>query len=253
MSLPERPFPLKAAYALRNVCFDTPALTLVLSGQKQVGAVTASAGQFIMIHAPSSLDVAHRPDGGARYRERVIAFKWELIIIARSLLEPSVPRGVDERPVTTGPCEELDEALSVLLALERKGSPHPADLDHRKVGVLLALARHGHRCFLHAADPALETRLRALVVAEPHRPWTAAHLARELDTSASTLRRRMREAKKTVRDLMQEARLHHALTLLQTGEHPLKEIATAAGYRALHRFREEFEERFGSDPADVMP
>lgn len=253
MSLPERPIPSKKPYALRNVCFDVPTLSLVLSGEKQVGEVTASAGQFVMVHRTAALDVTHRPDGTARYREHVITFRWELVIIARALLEPSVPRGVDERPVTVGPGSDLDEALGVLLALERKGAPHPADLDHRRVGVLLALARHGHRCFLHAPDPPLESRLRGQVVAEPHRPWNAAHLARELDTSASTLRRRLREAHTSVKGVMNEARLHQAVGLLQTGEQPLKEIATAAGYRALHRFREEFQQRFGEDPADLLP
>jgi AraC-like DNA-binding protein len=50
---------------------------------------------------------------------------------------------------------------------------------------------------------------------------------------------------------LQDIRMHHAMTLLQTTRWSLSQIADACGYRASSRFSLRFKQRFGCSPADI--
>jgi transcriptional regulator GlxA family with amidase domain len=51
--------------------------------------------------------------------------------------------------------------------------------------------------------------------------------------------------------LIREARLHVALSLLQTTSKPIKAVAAACGYQSLSSFRENFIEQFGVTPTAI--
>ncbi|WP_236942666.1 helix-turn-helix transcriptional regulator [Ewingella americana] len=69
--------------------------------------------------------------------------------------------------------------------------------------------------------------------------------------SEATLRRRLVEEQTSFRTLLQDIRMHHAMTLLQTTRWSLSQIADACGYRASSRFSLRFKQRFGCSPADI--
>ena len=69
--------------------------------------------------------------------------------------------------------------------------------------------------------------------------------------SGATLRRRLQEEGTSFRAVLLEARLHHALFLLQTTRRSLKAIAAACGYRSIASFNRVFTANFGVEPGAV--
>lgn len=121
---------------------------------------------------------------------------------------------------------------------------------HRLTGVLLALAERGILFMPRVGEP-LGTRLTALLAAAPEFAWTAANASQQLAMSEATLRRRLVDEHTSFRTLLQDIRMHHAMTLLQTTRWSLTQIADACGYRASSRFSLRFKQRFGCSPADI--
>jgi AraC-like DNA-binding protein len=116
---------------------------------------------------------------------------------------------------------------------------------------MLALVRAGHAGFLDAREERFEARVRALVSEAPARPWSSAMLERLLHVSGATLRRKLAAEGTSLREVVTEARLHHAVALLQTRPLPLKTVAAQSGYRSVQAFSRQFEARFGVDPMTV--
>jgi AraC-like DNA-binding protein len=238
-------------YRLRAVAFDSPTLMVVLSGTKRLGrkpeALVCGAGHFVMVHTAGARDVENLPAADAPYRAWAVPFGWRLIGIARSLLIPAVqPEGAS---ATTGQTATLEQPIRELLAVPAAASSVERDL--RLLGLLVALARLGHSRFLHAGDPSLVARIRALVLAEPARSWSSAVLERRLAVSGATLRRRLAAARTSLREVVREARLQHGLALLQTSRLPIKTVAFASGYRSATSFSRNFAARYGVDAATV--
>lgn len=145
--------------------------------------------------------------------------------------------------------DELQETLDYCL----HGLKNPASTavqQNRLTGVLIALAERGILFMPRAGEP-LGTRLTTLLASAPEFAWTAASASQQLAMSEATLRRRLVEEQISFRTLLQDIRMHHAMTLLQTTRWSLSQIADACGYRASSRFSLRFRERFGCSPADI--
>lgn len=54
-----------------------------------------------------------------------------------------------------------------------------------------------------------------------------------------------------MRELITDARLAHAMSLLYTTRLPLKTVAARVGYRSLGSFNKRFAERYGLEPAAI--
>lgn len=247
------------AYRLHAVNIDQPLLVLPLAGIKRLGygaeRSEIAGGQFVMIHQAACLQVENLPPpaAGQAYRAWALAFPWRVVALARTLLGAHrAPTGrIAVRPFSDGMIEPLRPALHSLLTLLAATAPDPAGVDHALLGVLLALARSGHEQFLCAADPTHSARIRLLVAAAPERDWTSAHFEAALHVSGATLRRRLVAENTSLRTLLREARLHHGLSLLQTGRQPMKSVASACGYRSVPSFTRNFLARFGVEPSAV--
>lgn len=242
-------------YRLSAVTCDQPLLIVPLAGTKTIhdlpGAMKATRQDFLLVHRAVSLDMENTPAADAPYRAWFLSFPWHLIQLARQFLQQQ-PAGsfpaLQQRTVSAGKVAELLPALLAVLDAQNADAPTQ---DYARLGLLLALARAGHGDFLHAEEPGLAPRIRLLVAAEPDRDWTSSDFETAFSVSAATLRRRLAAEGCSLRDVLREARLHHALALLQTRKLPLKTVALKSGYRSLASFRENFTERFGIAPGDV--
>jgi AraC-like DNA-binding protein len=241
------------AYALRAVQFDSPAVVIVLSGAKRLGAAQgklfAPAGTFVMVHTAGQRDVENLPGDGEPYRGWALTFAWRLVELARQLLSVG-PVKISGPADSLGLVATIEAPLERLLELEHRDADD-AERDHLLLGVLLALARHGHTRFLDASDPRLDAQIRELVAADPSRSWSSARLERLLGLSGATIRRRLAANRTSLREVVREARLQHGLVLLQTRRLPLKSVAFASGYRSVTSFSRNFHTRYGIDPLVV--
>ena len=251
------------AYRLRAVQVDAPLLVVPLAGVKRVDVEGKQAdiacGEFLMVHHACRMGVENLPPpgGNAGYRAWVQPFPWRVISMARTLLGEhgdSTPRAAPiARPFT---CGELTPLLSgvqnYLAAMAPTGqAPNAAQRDHALIGLLLALARAGHDQFLHAQDPSMAARIRLLVAQAPARNWSSSDFEAALHVSGATLRRRLAQEETSLRTILKETRLHHALGLLQSSRRPLKSVALACGYQSLASFSRGFAAQFGVAPTAV--
>lgn len=248
-------FPLvsSGAYRLRAVRCDSPFLALPLAGRKRIhlpGApLDCAVGSFAFWQRASQLDVENIPDACGDYRALVIPFGRTVVELARALLDRHQPLTRSQVPVGSGTVDVVAGALDELIGGETSDA---LVLEHRLLGLLLALAKAGHDGFRHTRSPSLAERIRQRVAEEPARAWTSALLEVEFAISGATLRRRLAEEGCSLRSLLREARLHHALNLMQTSHKPLKTIAQASGYRSTTQFAQRFTERFGVTPSAVL-
>lgn len=242
-------------YRLSAVSCDLPLIIVPLAGEKTVhdlgGPVTSGEGQFLMVHRAESLDMENAPAAAAPYRAWFLAFPWPLVALARQFQNRHAPDLLPPAGRRTASSGELAPLLPALLAWLDTPPGDPVQQDYAKLGLLLALARCGHGDFLQAEEPGLAPRIRLLVAADPAREWVSGDFESAFNISAATLRRRLAAETCSLRGILREARLHHALALLQTRRLPLKTVAMRAGYRSLASFRRNFSERFGIGPGQV--
>ncbi|WP_420851626.1 helix-turn-helix transcriptional regulator [Propionivibrio soli] len=85
----------------------------------------------------------------------------------------------------------------------------------------------------------------------PHAEWNANTLASAFNVSESTLRRRVEGCGNTLARLVREVRLETALSLLQTTELPVGEVAQRCGWDSHSRFSAAFQERWSVAPIVV--
>lgn len=85
-----------------------------------------------------------------------------------------------------------------------------------------------------------------LTLAQPgeHLP----RLAQALNTSERTLKRRLREQGTTLRELLQEVRMQHALRQLQTPQVSIAAVAQELGYQSTSAFSQAFKKWQGAAP-----
>jgi len=251
------------AYRLRAVQADTPSLIVVLEGIKRVEVegrqVELACGEFLMVHHACRMAVENLPPPGSTtgYRAWVLPFSWPVVSVARTLQGQNaaeVPlRSQAALPISSGSIAPLLPAVRAYLSTMAPGGepPNAAQRDHALIGLLLALARAGHDHFLQAQDPSLAARIRQLVAQAPARNWSSSDFEAALSISGATLRRRLTQEETSLRAILKETRLHHALGLLQTSRRPLKSIALACGYQSLASFSRGFVDQFGVAPGAV--
>lgn len=97
----------------------------------------------------------------------------------------------------------------------------------------------------------LTQQLRELFNLAPSQSWEATQVAKQLEMSTATLRRRLQAENTSFSQLLQEARLAHALGLLVTSTLPINEIAGRCGYENVPAFSHAFKKHFGMSPSEL--
>jgi AraC-like DNA-binding protein len=116
--------------------------------------------------------------------------------------------------------------------------------------VLLWLAEDGIGFNAHQ-EQTLADKVRTTLLKAPQDNWHITEMARRLAVSESTLRRRLAEHDTNFQELLIEARMARALSLLQTTKMPVAQIAYEAGYESPSRFAVRFRARYGVKPSDI--
>lgn len=242
-------------YRLQAVACDTPFLIIPFMGHKRFYVDSKSwechVGQFLMSHFSLRANIENFPERSKPYRAWVISFPWEVLDIVRNLLTGQQIKGLQssQELVSVGDISFI--AKSLLSYITDSNSHDNALRNYRLLGILLELYRAGYGQFLRSKDPSYSSRIRMFVTKDPSREWTSAFFEEAFYMSGATLRRRLASEGTSLRDLIQEARLHSALMQLQTSSNPLKLVATAHGFSTVSSFSQSFSKRFGVEPAQV--
>ncbi len=242
---------------------DQPALILVDQGTKTVRAergATARAmpGQAIVIDGHQTVDFTNAvPNGVDHYEARWLVFDPALLddpyYLARAVQAGRA--GTASAPVRLVP----QVAPTLAMAFERAAqslAPDqalPTSVARQRVLEVLhwLLEQHGIALSAPPANPGVSVKVRALIAEQLDAEWTAGRIASELAVSESTLRRRLTAEGASLTQLLVDARMATALTLLQATAQPVSSIALSVGYESPSRFAVRFRQRFGFAPTAV--
>lgn len=235
----------------RRVVVDQATLILVEEGRKRIrwsgGECIASAGEAISLQASEVVDISNTPGPSGAYRALWICWCPELLDVAGPLPRRSSPRVAHHKALGDSFRASFYRAFDSL----GEADALPASIATLRLEeVLLWLGERGFR-FSQPAPPSLGQQIRRLLSSDPSAEWSMESVAHETATSVPTLRRRLTAEGIAFRDLVQDVRMSHALTLLQNTDTSVLEVALATGYASPSRFTARFRARFGYLPTDV--
>jgi len=240
------------AYVLSAVRFDTGLLAIPLEGFKRArtpdGPVEVATGSMFLVPSPCSLDVENIPDGErGSYMSVAIPLEAHMISAARALLRTPTS-DVKQHVAAVSIDDHVGDITTWLDSMQADDCPRAC---HALVSIVLRLYSRGHHGLMYSAPPTLGARIRAMVAESPEREWTSAEIEAALAMSGATLRRHLAAEEMSLRDIIAEARLSHALQLLTSTRLSVKAVAQKVGYASPSAFSRRFSERFGVDPSEV--
>ena len=257
------------SYGLRNVCLDHPMLVLVVEGCKRYGL--EDNGPLHSLHAPGLLllpadtpmRIENVPDVDAgHYHALCLSLSPVLLdsVAPHWSPAPSPVFSADPmHPLAPQPLRRDPELLMVLQVLlhntlqQWQGAPLcPRLLTLQCEQLALLLAMRGMDRHLFTRRDSLVSSAMLLISRQPHLPWTVDSLADQLHCSGRTLRRRMHQEGRSLRELLRHARLHSALGMLQQKRCSVSEAAFSCGYDSPSRFSQRFREHFGLLPSELL-
>lgn len=210
------------------------------------GRMTVRAGGAIVLAEAQVCDVTNHVGRSGCYRATVL--EWDAsVIAAQEAPGPTLRHAALLPSLTTDFAEALDAATR---AITHPDAVPLAVAQHRMAELLLWLAEQGLR-FAASTPKSFGQTLIQRIAQHPGEDWSLEHTAALCAVSQTTLRRKLAQEGLGLRDLVTEARMTAALTLLQTSAAPVGQIALDLGYDSASRFTARFKQRFGFVPSDI--
>ncbi|APR78922.1 Transcriptional regulator, AraC family protein [Minicystis rosea] len=235
----------------RRLVVEQATLILVEEGRKRIrwsgGECVACAGEALSLQAGEVVDISNTPGASGTYRALWIVWCSELLAMSGAARRHSSPRVAQHTALGDAFRASYYRAFDGLS--DADGLP-ASIATHRLQEVLLWLAERGFH-FPQTAPASLGQQVRRLLSADPSAEWSMERVAHETATSIPTLRRKLSAEGIVFRDLVQDVRMSHALSLLQNTDAPVLHVALAAGYASASRFTARFRARFGYLPTDI--
>lgn len=235
-----------------SVEIPQPQFAILLQGRKQVRTAQQSLefapGDLFLITRRCRIDVVNIPDPhSGLYLSAIVPMCAEALTAARALWNEPLPEAGDA--LARLPLAEHGATLLQWRQALEHG--HYTEARLALASLAVAFCRRGHGSLLIPPEPSLGERIRDLIAAQPERDWQSRDFEAQLGLSGATLRRRLASEHSSVRELITDARLAHAMGLLYTTRLPLKTVAARVGYRSLGSFNKRFAERYGLEPAAI--
>ena len=240
---------------------EQPALILVDRGIKVVraargAAVRALPGQAIVLGGNQTVDFTNSVSDGTHYEARWLLFDAALLedpfYLSRSQQVETPDQSLAAArlisPVQEGLASAFERARQALASRERIPD---SVARQRLLEVMHWLLEEAIVLRSAPVNTSASVKVRALIAGRLDDEWTADRVASKLALSEATLRRRLAAEETSLTELLVEARMATALTLLQATTQPVSDIALSVGYESPSRFAVRFRQRFGFAPTAV--
>nr|WP_113866450.1 AraC family transcriptional regulator [Brenneria salicis]NMN91463.1 AraC family transcriptional regulator [Brenneria salicis ATCC 15712 = DSM 30166]RBP62687.1 AraC family transcriptional regulator [Brenneria salicis ATCC 15712 = DSM 30166] len=225
-------------------------LFFVQAGSKRVlcphnGELIGEAGDLMIFPPGSVVTMENRPILKDSYRADGVCFTHELVDAVFSDQRPrngtpgiQVLRAIPHRPF---------QILHLIRdTLDNEGLPPPIR-QHRLLEPLIWLRHNG--VSLPARDEELPlSKVRRLIEADLSHPWRISEVAGHFAMSEASLRRWLAKSGHGFARILLNTRLERGLTLLQTTDVPVSQIALECGFKTPSHFSDSFRKRFGIKP-----
>lgn len=242
----------RRAHGARSVDLTQAQFSILLQGRKHVRTAPQSLefvpGDLFLVTRRCRIDVINTPDPlTGLYLSAVVPLCEEALAAARALWNEPLPKAGDD--IARLPAIDFGPTLRQWRDALQHGLYTEARL--ALASLVISLSRRGHGGLLLPPAPSLASQVRTLITAQPQRAWRSRDVEDSLGISGATLRRHLAAEHCSLRELITDARLAHAMALLYTTRWPLKTVAARAGYRSTRSFSQRFQQRYGLDPASI--
>lgn len=122
--------------------------------------------------------------------------------------------------------------------------------NHRLLEPLLWLREQGFKLPTQVEDDPI-SQVRSLIETDLGRSWSAEEVAGHFAMSEATMRRWLSKTGQGFAKILLHTRLEHGLSLLQTTDAQVSEIALTCGFKTPSHFSDAFRKRFGIKPKDI--
>lgn len=227
-------------------------LFFVQTGSKRVVTRTqdlvAHEGDLLIFPPGSMVTMENRPVLDASYAAVGISFSDALVkdVFSRG---PSTANGSAVQILRAMPHRPMDLLPIIKDTLERRSLPESI-LRQRLKEPLIWLKETGvHLATLEEEAPL--SRVRRVIETDLSRSWRAREVAHHLAMSEATMRRWLAGSGQGFARILQNTRLEHGLSRLQTSDVAISEIALECGFKTPSHFSDAFRKRFGIAPKQI--
>ena len=234
------------------MAIDEPTILYIQKGYKILRwrgqELTIYAGEMVLLSAGQTFDVLNNPDTENGYYQACwIALEQAIVDEFADLF--GIANLVQELHKIQPDIAFQSQFEQAILALGNENLPEL--VLKLKLFELLAWLKAEDLSFSPYEKQNLLRQVRKMIAANPAFHWTSEYIAEQLHLSETSLRRALRKAETTFRDVLTDVRMSRALTLLQITPWQIVRIANEVGYDSPSRFTVRFKQRFGFLPSDV--
>jgi AraC-like DNA-binding protein len=203
----------------------------------------------LMIFPPSAMvTMVNRPVLDDAYRALGVCFSHDLIdaVFADA---PKAKNATDVQIVRSD--RHNPNAILSLIQdnLANESLPEPIR-QHRLIEPLIWLREQGIILPTTTEDQPI-SKVRRLVETDLSHPWMADEVAEHFAMSEATMRRWLSKTGQGFAKILLHTRLERGLSLLQTTDDQISEIALDCGFKTPSHFSDAFRKRFGIKPKDI--
>ncbi len=236
-----------------DLYFQHTFLFFIQVGSKRVlcpinGELTGHS-EDVMIFPPGSMvTMENRPVLGDDYRATGVCFPRHMIEAVFSNTTPkSESTGIQIVPASTGQSFQILNTIQA--TLDDTEIPEPIR-QHRLLEPLIWLKHNAVYLSPHEEERPL-SKVRRLIETDLSHPWRSSEVADYFAISEATMRRWLTKSGQGFSKILQNTRLEHGLSLLQSTDIPISEIAFDCGFKAPSHFSDSFKKRFGIKPSEI--
>ena len=233
--------------------FQHTFLVFIQVGSKRVlcpinGELVGQAADVMIFPPGAVVTLENRPVLNDGYRATGVCFPHHMIeAIFPNEKSRAKPIGIQLLQTCSDQSLEILDAIQT--TLKDKRLPHPIR-QHRLLEPLVWLKFHGIQLSPHEDEKPL-SRIRRLIETDLSHPWRSSEVADYFSISESTMRRWLAKSGQGFAKTLQNTRLEHGLSLLQSTDMPIAEIAFNCGFKTPSHFSDSFRKRFGIKPSEI--
>ena len=205
-------------------------------------------GDLIVFPPGSMVTLENRPVLNACYRADGVCFSHDMIDAVFADQRPGqgplgihILRAASHRPL---------DVLGLIKATLDDGTLAPPIRRHRLLEPLVWLRYHGIRLQTREQEQPF-SQVRSLIETDLGHAWRVSDVARHFARSEATLRRWLASSGNGFSRILHNTRLEKGLTLLQTTDRSISQIALDCGFKTPSHFSDAFRKRFGIVPRAI--
>jgi AraC-like DNA-binding protein len=236
-----------------DLYFTRTFLFFIQTGSKRVlcpynGELIGEAGDVMIFPPGAKVTMENRPILNDSYRADGVGFSHDLVdaVFADQRQRHDTP-GIQ---ILRADLHRPSDILGLIKnTLEDEGLPAPIR-QHRLLEPLIWLRHNGVRLPTRDDEQPL-SRVRRLIETDFSHPWRIPEVAAHFAMSEATFRRWLAKSGHGFSGILINTRLEKGLTLLQTTDIPISEIALECGFKTPSHFSDSFRKRFGVKPKQI--